>query len=251
MVSLAELLPGPSLELWEAFADYARTPGAVVTLRKIFSEHDQLEPLVLRELAKNPANTDLVLALATRSYNPSKPAPEWQGTLLTSLVNAKEYEKADAVWRTFTGVPPVRSIFNPQFARLNEPPPFNWSYAANEAGVAEPGNGGLNILYFGRQDVTLARQVILLVPGEYQLNFRVSGELPSPGALRLALTCLPTQHPLLDSRVASLTEGRVFMRFRVPEADCRAQQLQLLGVSQEYPRTVEVQMGALDLRRGP
>ena len=247
MVALRGLLPGPNFEVSEALANYGKTPGAIATLRQIFKEHAVLEPQVLSLLAANPANAELVMTLASaRPGTSDMPAPEWQGVLLTKLVDGGQYDKAHSLWRRLSGFSDTGSIFNPQFARIGAPPPFNWSFANSGAGLAEPADGALRVLYFGREDIALASQVLLLGPGAYQLGSRAAGDLGSSGSLRWNLKCLPGKSVLLDIPLRSSWSGG---KFRIPEAGCRAQQLQLMGKSQEFSDNADVRLSGLQLRK--
>lgn len=244
MVVIPRLVNGPSSRISPMLVAYAQTPGAVATLRKIFAENPELEPLVLDQLVNNPANADLVMALASRST--SVEPPVWQATMLTTLIEAGQYDKAHALWRALSGFTEAHSIFNPQFAPINAPPPFNWRFAQDAAGVVEPRNGELSVLYFGREDAALATQVLQLLPGNYQIASRASGDLGSPGSLRWTLHCLPKREPLLDTPLTKA--GPYVLQFQVPAA-CQAQQLQLRGTSQDFDARVDARIGGLQLRK--
>ena len=145
-----------------ALVGYARTPGAVPELRAFFAQYPRLEPYVLGLLATDPANADLVLALATVP----KPNPDWRGTLVSSLASAGQYSKAFATWARLSGVRSRPALFNPGFADLAAPPPFNWTFPLTTEGVAEPnGKGGVEVLYYGRTKAVLASQLLILPRG--------------------------------------------------------------------------------------
>lgn len=128
MAVLNRLLPSASAQLAPALADYARAPGAVRQIRTILQSYPELETPLLAKLSSDPDNTDLILALST-SKQPAGPAPDWQRLLLTTLINAKQYDKAYAIWRKMAGAPDLRGgFYNPDFADQAAPPPFNWQF---------------------------------------------------------------------------------------------------------------------------
>src|SRR5690606_26043703 len=115
---------------------------------------------VLSVLAVDPANAELVLALASNSRNPD---PDWRRPLVTGLAASGAYAKAHALWARLSGVRPVRGLFNTAFETSSAPPPFNWSFPETGDGIAEPdGKGGLTVLYYGRANAVLASQLLSL-----------------------------------------------------------------------------------------
>lgn len=243
MVNLPRLVPGTGVS--EALADYAKTPGGVATLRQVFAEYPGLELAVLSQLATNPANADLVMSLASRNREPmTGTPPEWQAVLLSKLVESGEYEKAWRLWRTLTGFSKRELIFNPEFAPINAPAPFNWSLINSSAGMAERDNGGLRVLYFERESVPLAGQVLLLEPGTYRLDWSVSGNLGSAGSVRWTMRCLPGQELVMDQPAASRSA-----LFKVAASGCRAQQLHLTGQGQEFSGQADFRLSGLRLRK--
>lgn len=225
-----------------ALAAYARTPGAVPELRAFFAKYPGAEAGVLAMLALDPANADLVLALAS---NLRDPEPDWRGTLVGSLVAAGQYARAHAIWARVSGVRPGRSLFNPAFTQHDAPPPFDWQFPQTSEGVAEPdGEGGLTILYYGRANAVLASQLLLLAPGQYRLAMSVEGA-GGEKALRWRLRCARDSKPLGE---IFLRQGPVSGRFAVP-AGCDAQWLELEGIASENRATIELTIRQLQLAR--
>lgn len=225
---------GPSL------AAYARTPGAVPELRAFFAKYPRAEAGVLAMLALDPANADLVLALASKLRNPE---PDWRGTLVGSLVAAGQYARAHAIWERVSGARPGRSLFNPAFAEHDAPPPFDWQFPQTSEGVAEPdAKGGLSVLYYGRSNAVLASQLLLLAPGQYRLAMSVEGA-GGEKAVRWRLRCARDSKPLAE---VFLRQGTVSGRFAVP-AKCDAQWLELEGVASENRTTIELTIRQLQL----
>jgi hypothetical protein len=209
---------------------FARTPGAVPGLKAYFRRFPRIETAVLPVLAADPANADLVLALA----NVRNPDPDWRGTLVSAY----------AIWAHLSAVRPVRGLFNPGFADLAAPPPFDWAFAETSEGVAEPdGGGGLDVLYYGRAKAVLASQLLLLPAGRYRLAMTVADASGDEGALHWNLRCAGTNTVLAD---AQLGTGKRAAVFSIP-AGCQAQWLELQGVAGEMPRTSALKVRDLQL----
>lgn len=243
------LLPGATDLLVPGLAAYARTPGAVPELKRVLHDHPHLEPALLSTLAADPANTELVLTLATGRVG-AEGRPAWQSTLLTTLIKAGMYRKAQSVWSKFAGLAaPTSGIYRPDFSPSDAPAPFNWTLGAGDGGVAEPlGGGGLRVLYYGRKDVQLARQLVVLPPSRYNLAMRVTGSSGPKGQLRWVVRCLPARGGILELPVGA--KGTTLSgSFVVPNSGCEAQEILLLGEGQEFPKPSDLQIGPLRLER--
>lgn len=255
---LVRLVSGGSGVLVPAIAQYARAPDAAPALARMFEVNPALRDEVLAALARDADNLDLVLKLADRTPADDRvaAAPAWQAELLRSLVERGDYDQAHALWRRISGINHAPAgIFNPQFARLSAPAPFNWSFASGDFGVAEPAAGdSLQLLYYGRTNAEFASQTLLLAPGTYALSMRVlrtpDGEGPS--GLAWSLTC-PSRTgapPLLALPLGSAAGAAqtVTGRFTVPAA-CRAQLLKLAGTAREPASSEQVTISNLQLVR--
>ena len=191
-------------------------------------------------LARDAANADLVLALA----NLRNPDPDWRGPLVSALASDGQYARAYATWARLSGVRGQSAVFNPGFAALAAPPPFNWAFADSPEGFAEPdGKGGIEILYYGRAPALLASQLLLLRPGRYRLAMSVSEAGEAKGALLWLLRCANTDKRLAELR---LRAGPIAGTFAVP-GGCEAQWLELHGIAGDMPRTAEAEIRDLRL----
>jgi len=252
---LTRLVRGGSSALIPGLVQYAKEPGAVPTLRRMFAGNPDLRDQVLVELARDASNAALLMDLAGDGVDASRAAASpWQAQLIASLIERGDYAKAHALWRRFSGVPGRESaLFNPQFAKLAAPAPFNWTFAAGTAGVAEPiASGELQLIFYGRDTAQFASQLLMLRPGDYELRMRVRRDSPSAEASRLGwtLTCQPGTRQLLDLPLAKAAkaDGALAARFTVP-ANCPAQLLALGGISGEFPKTEQATIGNLQLVR--
>lgn len=240
MQSLIRLQPRSFSQFAPALAVYARSPGAVPELRAFFAKYPSAEAGVLATLARDPANADLVLALAGNLRNPE---PDWRAVLVGSLVAAEEFARAHDIWARVSGVRPGRGLFNPQFALNDAPPPFDWHFPQTGEGIAEPdGKGGLSLLHYGRSDAVLASQLLLLPPGQYRLAAMVDGT-GGEKAARWRLRCARGSKPLAE---LFLTKGAVSGRFAVPDG-CEAQWLELEGLASENRATTDLTIRQLQL----
>ena len=244
MAAFARLTPGGGERFAPVLAAFAKEPGAVAHLQRLFRDAAEFRDPVLAQLARDASNHELVMALAGPRRSEGDPPP-WQGELLGQLVARGEFARAADVWRRLSGIEPPRStVFDPQFEEPTAPPPFAWSFPQQGA-VAEPGSGGLRIIYFGRDDSVLAQQMLLLSQGRYNLGMRVSGDIADGTEVAWTLTCLPGQESILT---LPLQRGQVEASFAVP-SDCSAQQLRLIANAGELSRQADFRIAGLRLRR--
>lgn len=223
---------------------FARTPGAVPGLKAYFRQFPRIESAVLSVLAADPANADLVLALA----NDRDPDPDWRGRLVSALAANGEYERAYATWARLSGARPAPGLFNPGFAELPAPQPFNWAFPESGEGVAEPDSeGGLDVLHYGRARAVLAKQLLLLPPDRYRLAMTIAAAAGGEGAVRWSLRCAGTNRVLADVPVKA---GAITATFAVPRG-CDAQWLELQGLAGDPPRTTELKLSDLQLAAEP
>ena len=147
---LTRLVTGSSGAFVPALVQYAKEPGAVPKLRRMFVTRPDLGAMVLNELSRDPANAGLVFALAGEQGRADEgSAPEWQSTLVQSLIARGDYARAHGLWQRFNSVRGTEpGLFNPGFAKVAAPVPFNWTFGSGAFGVAEPlPPGQLQVIY--------------------------------------------------------------------------------------------------------
>ena len=243
MAVLNRLVPAASVQLAPSLADYARTPGSVPQIRQILASYPELETPLLAKLSWDPNNVDLIMALASAKRT-SGPAPDWQRLMLTTLVSNGRYEKAYALWRKLAEAQGLRSgFYDPGFAEASAPAPFNWQLAQGAGGVAERRSGGLQVLYFGRDDAELASQVLLLPPGRYRLAMNVSGDMATGVSWKVA--CVGSNREVLKMPLAKA--GAASAEFVVPGGDCAAQRATLAAEAPEIPDGADFRISGLQL----
>lgn len=244
---LSRLVPGAMTALVPGLAQYARAPGAAARLKTMVAANPALGQQLLTELARDADNADLIVALAPHHETAAPQA--WHDPLLHALVERGDYPRALALWRRVGGVTgPKPALFNPAFAPLKAPAPFNWTLSSGDFGVAEPSApAGLQIIYFGRANAELASQLLLLAPGDYALAMEVRRDGGGEGAsgLAWALDCVGGGKRLL---LLPLGAGPVSGRFTVP-GGCAAQRLVLTGTPRETAAMEQVTLSGLRLTK--
>lgn len=248
MARLTLVVPSSSVEFAKLLEQFVQSGGTADHLKQLFGVNPFLEEFVLNRLAKDPANARLIVTAATRRAAGEGDVPQWQGTLLNSMVEAGQYREAYDLWLRLTGAPRAEGVFNPSYRRTREPPPFNWSFTSDEAGVAEGQDEMLRVFHYGTKNAVLAKQVLLLEPGAYELAVNTSGEVPGPDQLAWTLKCLPSG----EERIAAALPnqgGLLRARFEIPGASCGAQLLELQGRGQDPAKTAHVRMGPIQMKR--
>jgi hypothetical protein len=251
VAALARMLPGGAQPLAPALAAFASQPANAAALAPLLQQDPQLRDGVLSELAADPANADAVLRLAGRWAPPSATAspPQWQGRLVNALVTAGEFQKARLLWSRFAGTSPNPStLTDPAFRNRNLPPPFGWTLTSGADGTAETADpAGLQIMFYGRNDIVLASQVTTLPGGTYRLSLRASGGAEQNGeTLAWTVTCVAAKAPFARLPLQGAGDRALSMTFRVP-ATCPAQTLALTATSPEFPGTSTLNVSALRL----
>jgi len=250
LARLTRLVPDGIVSVAPYYARYAKEPGGAARMREVLRTHPEFAPEVLSVLAADGANADLILYLVGDRRSSSEEPPLWHGRLVEALVAAGQFQKARLVWSKLSGEPATSEpgLFDPQFSGKKAPPPFNWSLLSTASGLAEEqGNGRLHVIYYGRDNATLASQTLILQPGRYRLSFKTEGSSKSLPSLAWKLDCLPAKRSVmtLGLRAAS---GQATREFRIG-ADCPAQQLSLTGTPPDFPETVDVMLSELSLTR--
>jgi hypothetical protein len=250
LARLTKLVPKGIESVAPYYAKYAASPGGAAAVKKMLRINPAFEPDILAALAGDPANADLILFLASGSKKTSGEPPAWHGRLVQSLIDSRQYAKAKAVWSKLSGTQLSDSgLFDAGFTGKKAAPPFNWSLLSNSSGVAEPqADGHLHLVYYGRDNVALASQTLMLSPGSYRFSFDMIGTPQNAAVLGWTITCLPTKAQIASLPLAA--SGPRSVAFNVG-GDCPVQLLSLFGTSPEFPETADVTIGNLALVRVP
>lgn len=246
IAALAWLAPDGMQKIIPYIAVYTRDRSTWPRLRAMFRSNPSLEDAALTALASDPANADVVLALADPQHVVRR--SRWPGSLVNSLIGAGEYRKAQAIWRQAWRVQdqPDSTVHDAQFRDPAAPAPFNWDLISSSEGVAErQAGGGLHLTYYGHGDGAIARQLLLLAPGTYRLTLEIKGKAKA-GALNWSIRCDKT-----PSRFASTSLDRAASQgwiFTVPAA-CAAQWLELSAKSAGVQQRLDFAIADLRLVR--
>lgn len=225
-----------------ALVAFSAQPGSAEAMAPLFNRDPILGAAVLEAMAKERRNADFIIGLWQRT-----PALQignqtrWQTSLVQTLLAAGQFARAKQVWERFVGVSDQSLIFNPTFKPVAAPAPFNWTLTSGSAGLAEAVPGGVRFIYYGREDVVLASQTLLLTKGTYALRWKTKGEADN---LIVRVACLPK---LVQVATVALEKGSTV--FTVPPQDCQAQQLEFRGNLGDVPTTVQPSLTALQLGR--
>jgi hypothetical protein len=241
--ALARLTPNGSVTIAPYLAAYAKNRSAWPDLRELFQSNPGLADASLADLGHDPANADAVIALAdTRTAAGS----QWAPTLVNTLVGAREYAKARAVWAATSHVrlPADVTLYDGGFIDSTSHGPFNWTLTSSTVGLAEREAGGrLHVIYYGQEDGLLAQQLILLPPGAYRLTMAVSGDLSRAKAMNWSLRCDGSSKPFASVGLDAAARGWIFA---VPPG-CAAQWLELSGASADISQQSEAMISNLKL----
>ena len=248
MAALTAIAEKASAPLAPALAAYARSPGAIPQLRQFFAGSPAVRDRTLTTLADNAANADIIMALAPPLPARQSPPPNWPERLVNSLIAAGDYASADRVWRQINGTKHRGLLYDPQFRDRSASPPFNWQFIAGSGGLAESSsNGGLNVIYYGRDDVGLATQMIRLAPGTYRLAMRVDVPVSADG-LAWSVACVnDRQKPLLRLPLDGARNGVITGNFAVPTSGCDVQWIELRGRPGDTSETAQATISSLRL----
>ena len=245
IAALARLVPDGVPKLAPFVARYAEDPKNTTQLRRVLHAEPFLEDTTLSVLATDASNSELIFALSNPQRRSSKSA--WLPGLLDSLIRDRQYEKARRVWAALSGLRLDGGlIFDPQFTRANEPPPFNWLLTSSTVGLAErQRGGGLHIIYYGQEEGPLVSELLILPAGAYRLVTKSTGGAEAE-TLRWILVCAATNSPIASIPLAhAVSRG---WHFDIP-ADCPAQRLELGGVATDGAQQVDVTIQSVSLTR--
>ena len=242
---LARLSPGGITTVAPYVATYAKNRANWPAMRALFKSQEGLENSVLSVLARDPANTDAILAVADPNHR--EPDSPWLATLLGSLVTSGDYQRAHQLWSSIGGGRASGLIYDPGFSSPDPPPPFNWSFATGTTGLAErqPGNR-LHAIFYGNDDGVLASELVLLPPGTYRVMMQIAGQPVHPEALSWSIRCDKSQEPISSIAIADAASRG--WTFQVP-TNCPAQWLELSGRSGDIAQQSEVTITGLKLTR--
>ncbi|MCA1653705.1 MAG: hypothetical protein ABR588_01980 [Sphingomicrobium sp.] len=244
LARLIKLVPGSSTQLAPRIAASLKVAGGVNAIRLLVADNPQLRDDLLQALATDAGNAGLIASLAPDGRGP------WVPSLVGQLVAEGQYHRAFELWRHGgLGKPPPRGLLiDPSFT-LADQPPFGWTLAGGVSGVAEPAGGGLHIVYYGRDRLVAASQLLLLPPGNYVLSYDARSAAGDLASLQWQLTCDKASQPFVSVGLGDWRPSASAHAVFAVLADCPAQRLDLIGAPADPSVTLDATMTNLELRR--
>lgn len=243
-VILARLSPNGAGAAAPFVAVYAQDRSNWPKVRALFRSQNWLEEGVLAALARDPRNTDAILALSDAGHR--RPGSTWLRVLLSSLVASGDYARARQIWSSLGGGHANSDLlYDTTFSAPDAPPPFNWSLASSTIGLAERQPGGrLHLIFYGNVDGQLATELVLLPPGNYHMQMQLVGSSVHPEAVQWSIRCDKAPEAVSTASVDDVA-GRGW-DFEVP-ANCPAQWLRISGRSGDVAQQSDVTITGLIL----
>lgn len=245
---LIHFVPGAAGQLAPRIAQSIQLAGGLATVQALVTQNPDLRDDIMRAMSTDAHNLVFVLRLRTPTSS-----NDWQPVMMQSLIAAGEFDRAFELWRLANKVDasflrrPL--LFDPGF-RMRFPPPFGWTVTSGPSGIAEPAEGGgLHLVAYRRDVFVAASQTLILLPGTYRLEQKVSASTGNISGLEWQLTCLASEGKIV-SVVASVggKVGHFDGMFAVP-AGCKAQRIELNIAGADMPETLDVTLGSIALSR--
>jgi hypothetical protein len=192
-----------------------------------------------RSVADARVPLDILLALKDA---PTPPTMEDLKPYLEVLIRHKYFELAYYAWLQFIGPEQLRSIgllYNGSFETAPSGLPFDWIIKAGAGATVEvlprSDQEGQHALFIefsqGRVEFPGVVQVIMLAPGSYRFKGKYRGELVGRRGLVWRVRCAGAKGAPVGESAMAGGQAPVWrdieFAFTIPNADCRAQELQL------------------------
>lgn len=245
---LVHLVPGAAGQLAPKIALSVQQAGGLPKVRALVAQNPELRDDVMRAMSTNARNLGFVLNLSTPTSS-----NDWQPVMIQSLIAAGEFDRAFELWRQANWVDGSslrrQLLFDPGF-RTSLAPPFGWTLTNGVSGIAEPAEGGgLHLVAYRREAFVAASQTLILAPGTYRLEQKVSVTTGNISGLDWRLTCLVS-----EGKIGSVVGSAVVLagdfegKFDVP-AGCAAQRIELNIAEADMPETLDVTFGSIALSK--
>ena len=180
--------------------------------------------------------------------------PRAQGTLLTRLTRAGQWDLAYIAFTEFVAAQPeaqrlaLTAPFNPALEDNNAPGPFNWTLRSRSADFLQ--EGGVYVFYDGRRREDLLVQTMPLSPGAYAFETTLSGQASEEGGwFRWRASCAATNREVGVSDIKALgaAPGKVEFTFELADAACSFVTLTLQGVPGAFPQPGRIEIARVRL----
>lgn len=215
-----------------AMAQATARPGAIAALTPIIGESPSWANFYWRKLVRQPGSlvngARLRVAVAGAPWQQTEIGPS-DRDLSLALVNRGEFDVAsDLAAALNAGSSQSRAtasrLVNGNFARTPVLPPFDWDLTAagNMGASIDAKAGNLSISAIAGARGSVARQLIRLTPGTYELRWSLSSASPlEPDALSIGIRCAERGRNGGIVSDISLNVGTQRRPIDIPESACR------------------------------
>lgn len=206
---------------------------------------DGMKTEALISLAKSGAGTAQLLdaITLTRAASTLASNPGGVNAITRPLVEASDFVGAYRVWSALLPNPPSSpALIRDQEFSAGLPPPFGWEIRTGPDAFVEAQDKGLVGEIYGRKSTQLARQLLLLAPGAYQIDI----DAAEPNTLvEVVVMCTPNPEV---ARATMAAKGSNLASFRVPD-DCKSQWLEVRARASDPPRAGTFHIRAIRIRQ--
>lgn len=224
LASLMKVQPQRQVALLPYFAQLATEPQHQPALAAMARTDPVFGRTMLSAAVNAGAASSFVISVGDRL--PASPDNRaWQDRLVQRAISSGDLAAADQWARRFAHTD-HRPLINSSFDDKVWAQPFNWTLSASSDGVAEAeGPNRLSLLNYGRNNSSMASQLLVLPPGSYRLSWRFEGMSNAADAFEWRLTCLVD-----GTNVAEVSLNASSLTFDAPGI-CRGFKLELFALA--------------------
>ena len=170
--------PGP---IWAAIATISADPAARTEIKAEIARGAAWRDVYLTALSASAVDRAVVFEMLesagkhapVTNVAPPPGTPDDRRAFITQMIAQHDYERAYLAWVQWLPAASqnaVGRVFDGDFKGLAALPPFTWELADGTGGstVIDPA-AGLSVDYSGSDGAVLAKQMVLLAPGQYRL----------------------------------------------------------------------------------
>lgn len=251
IAALSTLGEPASATLLLAVGRAVRTKGEVDEATTALGLYPRLLDGFISGFSAVPKPAPVVLHLATKLPRSGFDREKAASLLAGALLKGGDYGNARAVWQRMTKRSAGGGVADPTFASAVALPPFGWSFAQSQSGVAErQQDKTVFVDYYGRRPGVLVQQLLTLAPGTYSAVIEYESASANDRAIALVVSCANSgtniaQLPLVRTR--GFAKAKV--PFQVPP-DCGGQNLALAGLLTDHRTPQQVIVRHLNVVQG-
>lgn len=250
---LSRLSPGVVNQAMDSLAPMIDSPARMDQALAALAGHQSLYEPFVAALVRKTRPREVTVRLAQGLPPAILARPAVRNSVVGQLVDAQEFAMARTIWLQGNKSKASGLVFAPDFSDRRSAPPFNWQLLDTTSGYAAFGKErGLEVVYYDRSPDRLARQIVTLPPGRFQLSVEFRLRSGSADNIRLQIACYGSVQPLADVPLFSAKSGRIksIVSFTVPGAGCNGQDLSVAGVATAKRSETEVEVLRIDIVPG-